>query len=53
MAKGLHLAVGIILLLCVLRTTRTSSGHDEGELNCYAGILKLIWHPNFEVSLVY
>lgn len=36
MAKGLHLAFGFILLLCLLRTTRTSSGYDEGELNSYA-----------------
>jgi len=32
MAKGLHLAFGIILLLCLLRTARTSLRHDEGEL---------------------
>jgi len=46
MAEGLHLAVGIILLLCVLRTTSASGYDDEGELNSYADGV-------FEVSLVY
>lgn len=53
MAKRVHLAFGFILLFCLLRTTRTFSGHEEGEYVKFLRRVKLIWHPSFEVSLVY